>query len=148
MESKAITPDVSIGAQPQAADIQQLARDGVKTVINLRVDNETHDQLSPLDEAQMVRDAGMEYLHIPVIGSQVREGQVDEFCNAVEKLPKPIFVHCAKGKRAAALAVMNQARQEGWSGKKTLAQAEAMGYPYDDPNMAKFASEYVESRRQ
>ncbi len=147
MESKFVTTDIAVGAQPSVEDILQLAREGVKTVINLRVENESDDQLSPFEEGQIVRDAGMEYLHIPVIASQVREGQVDEFCNAVEKLPRPIFVHCAKGKRAAALATMYQAVQEGWSGKKMIAHAEELGFPYDDPNLARFAREYVDSRR-
>lgn len=148
MDVTKISSEVQIGAQPSKEQIQEMQRAGFKTVINLRVEHEDESQLDPVDEAALVREAGMEYLHIPVIGSQIREGQVDEFRNAVEQLPKPIFVHCAKGKRAAVLALMGQGVSEGWSGKETLAKAKEMGYPFDDPNLEKFAKEYVDSRRK
>jgi uncharacterized protein (TIGR01244 family) len=146
MNSQQITHDVSIGPQPSEQDLQQLAKDGVKTVINLRVENEQEGQLSPMDEGQMARDLGMEYLHIPVIGDQIREGQVDEFRNAVENLPKPVYVHCAKGKRAATLSLMDRAVCEGWSGKETLAQAKKQGFDLN-PNLEKFVREYVDARK-
>ena len=146
MNSQQITKDISIGAQPSEQDLKQLAREGVKTVINLRVENEQEDQLSPIDEGQTARDLGMEYLHIPVIGDQIREGQVDEFRNAVENLPKPIYAHCAKGKRAATLCMMDRGMREGWSGKETVAQAKEMGFDFN-PNLEKFMQEYVDARK-
>jgi uncharacterized protein (TIGR01244 family) len=146
MNAQKITSDVSIGAQPSETDLKQLARDGVKTVINLRVENEQEGQLSPMDEGQLARDLGLEYLHIPVIGDQIREGQVDEFRNAVENLPKPIYAHCAKGKRAATLSMMDRAVREGWSGKETLSQTKKMGFDLN-PNLEKFVKEYVDARK-
>ncbi len=148
MQSKAINSEMSIGPQPSESDIQELAGQGVKTVINLRVDNEAEDQLSPIDEGQMARDAGMEYLHIPVIGNQIREGQVDEFRNAVDNLPKPIYVHCAKGKRAAVFAVMDEAVRKRRSGKEALARASELGYEVDNANLQKFVKEYIDSRNK
>jgi uncharacterized protein (TIGR01244 family) len=148
MKTTKVRDDVSVGAQPSAGDVQQLARDGFKTVINLRVENEEDGQLSPIDEAQMVREAGMEYLHIPVISSQIREGQVDEFRNALENLPKPVFVHCAKGKRAGLFSLMDQAQSEGWSGKDTVSRAKQMGWEITDADLEKFVKEYVDSRKK
>jgi uncharacterized protein (TIGR01244 family) len=140
------TQDLTVGAQPTTQEISQLAREGFKTVINLRVENEQEGQLSPMEEGQTVRDAGMEYLHIPVIGNQIREGQVDEFTNAVESLPKPIYVHCAKGKRAGLFSTMHCAVKDGLSGKQTLARAKETGIEIDDANLERFVKEYVESR--
>jgi uncharacterized protein (TIGR01244 family) len=148
MNTTKIRDEVSVGAQPTQADVQQLARDGFKTVINLRVENEEEGQLNPIDEAQMVRGEGMEYLHIPVISSQIREGQVDEFHDALDSLPKPVFVHCAKGKRAGILSLMDQARREKWSGKETLSRAKQMGWEITDASLEKFVKEYVDSRRK
>jgi uncharacterized protein (TIGR01244 family) len=145
MNSHQILEEVSVGPQPSENDLKQLARKGVKTVINLRVENEQEGQLSPMDEGQLARDLGLEYLHIPVIGDQIREGQVDEFRNAVENLPKPIYAHCAKGKRAAALSMMTRGVRDGWSGKETVAQATQLGFEFD-PNLEKFMKEYVDAR--
>jgi uncharacterized protein (TIGR01244 family) len=119
----------------------------VKTVINLRVEHESPDQIDPVDEGNLVREAGMEYLHIPVIGSQIREGQVDEFRNAVSQLPKPIFVHCQKGKRAGVLAMMDQGVRNRWSGKETIAKAREAGLEIDDAALVTFIREYVDSRK-
>lgn len=147
MQTKQIAQEILIGAQPQREDITALAAEGVQTVVNLRVENESDDQLSPVDEAQLVREAGMEYLHIPVIGSQIREGQVDEFRNAVEKLPKPIFVHCAKGNRAALFTVMDQSVREQTGGKNALSRITDLGYDCDDANLRTFVKDYVDSRK-
>jgi uncharacterized protein (TIGR01244 family) len=147
MQTKQIAQEIFIGAQPQKEDIAALAAEGVQTVVNLRVENESDDQLSPVDEAQLVREAGMEYLHIPVIGSQIREGQVDEFRNAVEKLPKPIFVHCAKGKRAALFTVMDQSVREQTEGKNALSRISDLGYACADTNLRTFVKDYVDSRK-
>lgn len=142
-----ISDRVTIGCQPSPEEISQLAKEGFRSLINLRVEHEDPDMLSPIDEGQFVKDAGMEYLHLDVSAQQIRPQQVDDFCNAAENLDAPIFVHCKGGKRAGAMALMHAGVKNGWSGDETLEQAEQLGFECDKPELAEFIKEYVEEKR-
>lgn len=54
--------DIVTAGQPTAAQLEAAARGGVKTVVNLRPVGEFHEY----DEAALVDEAGMTYVHIPV----------------------------------------------------------------------------------
>jgi uncharacterized protein (TIGR01244 family) len=139
-----INEQITVGAQPTEAELRTLNQKGFKTVINLRVRNEEDQLILPEDEGEKVRDLGMTYLNLPVSASEIRVEQVDDFRNAVDKLPKPIFVHCNAGKRSGAFAMMQQAAEQGWSGDETLRKAEEMGFECDSPELIDFVKEYVD----
>jgi len=62
-----VSPTLYRGAQPTDEGFRTLASSyGVKTVINLRDSDDTH-------EAQIVHDAGMTYIHIPLDAETVTE---------------------------------------------------------------------------
>jgi uncharacterized protein (TIGR01244 family) len=139
-----IDDQLAIGPQPSEADLKQLAQEGYKTVINLRVSNEDEQMPAPEEEGDRVRGLSMEYLHLPVTLKQVRPEQVDNFRHAVEQLPKPIYVHCASGKRAGAFATMAVASRQGWSANDALEHARRKGCPLDKPELAELVQSYVE----
>lgn len=146
IEMKEVGQDIYVGAQPQVDDFEQLAKQGVRTVINLRLSNEDQDEaLSPENEAKLVRNQGMEYVHLPVVSKQIRAEQVDDFCTFVNTLEKPIFVHCKGGTRAGAFAMMHCAVEQGWSGKQTLEEAQKAGFKCDQPAIKEFVQQYVDS---
>ena len=77
------------GAQPKDQDYQDLATMGVKTIIDLRDDSERN-------EAQLVEDAGMKYVHIGMKDdARPADAQVQGFLKIVNNpANQPIFVHC------------------------------------------------------
>lgn len=145
MEMMNINDDVSVGAQPTEEQLDQLARQGVKTVINFRTEGEEEQPLSPTVEGEKVRSLGMEYLHVPVSTKAMGPEVVDNFRAKYANLAKPIYAHCKSGKRAGAMVMMHLATEHGMSGKETLEQAEQMGFKCDQPEFKEFVEGYVDT---
>lgn len=143
-EPLCIDDGLCVASQPERQQFAELRDGGFRTVINLRVDNEEDGMLRPFDEGDLVREAGMEYMNLPVSMKQLRPEQVDEFCHAVESLEGPILVHCKSGKRAAAFAAACAARRHGWSSSQTLDELQKRGITLEDSPLRAFIANYID----
>ena len=114
--------------QPTREELERLAQAGFKTVVNLRTAGEPNQPLSPEAEGDVARQAGLDYLHIPVASTDPRPEQVDQFRAQLAELPGPVLVHCASGKRSGAFAILQLANQENLSGEDALARARTLGF--------------------
>lgn len=47
-------------------DLQEIKQQGFKSVVNLRTAEKDDTPLSPQEEGEIVKELGMEYLHLPV----------------------------------------------------------------------------------
>jgi uncharacterized protein (TIGR01244 family) len=146
-EAMRLSENLTVGAQPSEEQLKQLAGQGVKSIVNLRTEGEDEQPFSPEEEGEKVRALGMQYLHIPVSSKAPRPEQVDQFRSELPRLPGPVFVHCHKGKRAGAFAMMHMAVESGMSGDDTLEQAEQMGFECDSPALKDFVRGYVDQNR-
>lgn len=138
--------DVTIGAQPSEAELNALANDGFKTVINLRHDGEDMMPLPPEAEGAVVEQAGLAYRHVPVSMKDADASLVDRFREVLHEAEKPAFVHCKLGKRAGAMVMMDVAAKAGWSGDETLRKAGEMGFECDNEKLASFVRGYVDAK--
>jgi uncharacterized protein (TIGR01244 family) len=80
-----INEQLTTGRQPAAEELSGLAREGFKSVVNLRTRHEEDQPLSPEAEGAKVREQGMQYLHIPVSTKDLRAEQVDQFRREVPR---------------------------------------------------------------
>lgn len=140
-----INDEVSVGGQPDRDDLDQFAKQGFKSVVNFRAEEEEVGQLEPDAEEAVCKAAGMAYLHVPVSMDSMGPEVVDRFRAEYEKLPKPVFAHCKSGKRAGAMVMMDVACKQGMSGKQTLEKAEQMGFECDQPELKQFVESYVDN---
>ncbi len=140
-----ISDQVTVGAQPTEDQIQQLGKQGYKSVVNFRTEGEEDQPLSPKAEGEKVRAAGLTYLHVPVSMKSMGSEQVDQFREKYADLPKPVFAHCKSGKRAGAMVMMHMAVEQGMTGDQTLQQAEKMGFECDQPELKEFVKSYVDA---
>jgi uncharacterized protein (TIGR01244 family) len=122
-----------IGPQPEAQDLAEARRQGIGTVIDMRVRSET-----ATDNARLVRDSGMAYVNIPVDKAALNERQIDELDEALRMNQGAYLLHCASGARVAMLLSLMRARQHGWTAERTFQEAEAMGF--DLRNSAEMAA--------
>jgi uncharacterized protein (TIGR01244 family) len=144
-----MSDEITVGPQPSSEDLARLSEQGFRSVVNLREAGEEGQPMSPAEEGEEAGKFNMAYTNLPVSSkSPMRDEQVDQFRETLEQLPKPAFVHCAKGKRAGALALMHQALENDWSGDEAIEQAAAMGFEIDNPQMADFVRAYIDQRRQ
>jgi len=142
-----IDEQVSVGGQPDDAQLQQLSKDGFKTIVNMRLPGEDNQPLTPEEEGSKVREMGLEYVHFPVSKDSMSPEQVDEFRDKLSRWSAPSYVHCMSGKRSGAFVMMDRAVKQGWSGDDTLAKAESMGFECDVPEIKELVKSYVDSRQ-
>lgn len=146
-EAMKLNDQVTVGPQPSEQEITSLATEDFQSVVNFRTAGEKDQPISPDEEAALVKAAGMQYLHVPVSMNEMKTEQVDRFRAEFNTLPKPVFAHCASGKRAGAMVMMDLAVSQGMTGDQTIAKAEEMGFECDKPELEKFVKDYVDSHQ-
>ncbi|MFW5798591.1 MAG: fused DSP-PTPase phosphatase/NAD kinase-like protein [Planctomycetota bacterium] len=139
-----INDQVTVGSQPNPAELEQLARHGYKSVINLRTSGEVDDELTPDEEGDQVKALGMQYVNIPVSMDDADETTVDRFRQNLNRMPKPVYVHCARGKRAGAMTMMDVGVKQDMDGEEVLEKAEDMGFECDQEQLEQFVRSYVD----
>lgn len=112
-----------IGPQPTEQDLDEAKRQGIQTVIDLRMPSET-----AMPNAELVKKSGLGYVNIPVNKAALSAQQIDELDTALQQNDGPYLLHCATGARVAMLLALSRAKQHGWTAERTFQEAEAMGY--------------------
>ncbi|MEP7190750.1 MAG: protein tyrosine phosphatase family protein [Roseiflexaceae bacterium] len=114
-----VDDDVSTGGQPSAAQLQAIAEQGFRTVINLAP---ISPRYSLEDEAGLVQSLGMQYHHIPVEWDTPTAGDFSSFEALMQAQPAgKTFIHCAANFRVSAFYALYAQKHLGWS----KAQADA-----------------------
>lgn len=122
----ALAPGVQIAGRLDRADIDALAKAGVRTIINNRPDGEDPGQL-PAAEARRAAEAqGMVYQHIPITAATLSRADVDAFAAVLRLAPGPIVAHCRSGTRSALLWALMRMR-EGADALSLIAEAAQHG---------------------
>ncbi len=128
---------------PEADDFRVIAAEGFKSVVNFRTEAE-NPPLPPAQEAQAAQDAGLTYLHHPVAAEGLSAEVVDEFRAKLDQLPRPVLLHCASGKRAGAMGLMQMAAAEGLPGGAALEKGRAKGLDLPEPGIGAFVRGYLD----
>jgi len=105
------------GAQPTAEGFKVLKAAGVKTVVNLR-----HDQ----DDAPLLRGTGLRYLRIPSRAWRLNEDNLALFLKVMANPEnQPVFVHCAEGRdRTGYNVAAYRMAFDGWSAEGAIREME------------------------
>jgi uncharacterized protein (TIGR01244 family) len=82
------------------AQLSDLRAEGYDALINLLPDTHEH---AVADEARIVREQGLDYVHIPVAFEAPRHSDLEAFVDALDTLTsKKTHVHCAANYRVSA----------------------------------------------
>lgn len=131
--------DIVLGPQPSAEDLEQARQRGIKTVIDLRMPDE-----SPTDNRAFVETHGLRYANIPVSKSTLSQQKVDALDAALKEMPAPFLIHCATGTRVALLLCISEARRFKWSVERTFEEARKLGFDLQaSPDLADFVRRSV-----
>jgi uncharacterized protein (TIGR01244 family) len=122
----------SAPAANRAEDIAALKASGVRKIINLRRAGEANQPLDPAVEGEVVKRAGLEYLHIPVDPKNLDPSSAAAVAKAIADADGPVFVHCAAGGRAVTHALLAEAKAQGSLAEKVFKKAEDIGTPVTD----------------
>ena len=121
---------VYISGQPSADALRALAGRGLTAVVNLRTPAEMDDrERVPFAEAALVDSLGLEYVHIPLGGSDFpyTPAAVDSFAAALDRHDGPVLLHCTVGWRASHLWASYLVRHQGFAVDEAYARGESMG---------------------
>ncbi|MBO9716771.1 MAG: hypothetical protein J7507_08140 [Pseudoxanthomonas sp.] len=114
------------GGQPTADQLAAFAREGVRTVINLRGPAEAVDY----DEAVEAARLGLHYVAVPVTGAaDLDRERVRVFGRALDQArgDGAVLVHCASSNRAGAMVALDHLFNRGGSLAGALELGRAAG---------------------
>lgn len=120
---KQIDDGLFIGPQPTEQDLREAKQQGIHTVIDFRMPEETATA-----NADLVTSNGLNYVNVPVNKSALSEQQISDLDRAMKCNDGPYLLHCATGARAALLLALSRAKQNGWTEERTFQEAESMGF--------------------
>ncbi len=101
------------GAKPTEEGYKELAKMGIKTVVNLRV--------TP-PNAKLIKELGLKSVHIPINPFLFNDSHAKEFL-AIMANPKnhPVYVHCFYGSdRTGTMVALYRIYFEGWTKKSAI----------------------------
>lgn len=91
-----ILPSVITGGQPNAAQLRALKEAGGGIVLDIRDPMEPR----PVDEADLVRELGMEYVNIPVRAGSLNDVTLERILGVLREAgDRTVFFHCGSGNR-------------------------------------------------
>jgi uncharacterized protein (TIGR01244 family) len=131
---------VATAGQPDEDHIRSLAEAGYKTVIDLRTTEENRG----LDEEEVVREAGMEYINIPVGHQTINDETFQRFRQLMASHGRrPALVHCSSANRVGALLIPYLILDEGKNHEAAVKTGEEVGLSSEELKEA--ALQYTES---
>lgn len=125
--------------QPTPAQLADLARAGVRTVINLRAPGEPVDY----DEAAEAARLGLDYVALPIAGpADLDRERVLRFGGLLDaaRARGGVLVHCATANRVGAMVALDAALNRGRPLQAALELGRAAGLASLEPAVAALAA--------
>jgi uncharacterized protein (TIGR01244 family) len=139
-----VTPEFCTGGQPRVEHFEQLKKDGVKAVLNLRQPSEHRAE----EEQEAVKAAGLKYFNIPVNYQSPSEASVGEFLKITDDpANRPMFIHCTAAIRVGAYWMIRRVLRDGMTVDDALAEARKVGLT-QGPHLEEFAREYIRKHQK
>lgn len=141
-----VTSQLYRGAQPKAGGLQKLKAIGIKTIVNLRTEN---DQTRA--EGKAARALGLRYYNVPLPGFSAPKDkdvqQVLDIINAADN--QPVFVHCRHGEdRTGTIIACYRITHDGWTGAQAKKEAESYGMSWTQVGMKRYIDLFYKQRQK
>ena len=106
-----LTNKVSVAGQMNAAKFSQLMRQGFKSVIVNRPNQEMGNAVKVSELRNIAEKSQISVIYQPVNSGKISQTDILEFAKYYNELPKPILMICRSGARSSAL--FHQAKSQG-----------------------------------
>ncbi|MDP6944642.1 MAG: DUF3365 domain-containing protein [Myxococcota bacterium] len=121
-KGKVISSTLVVGGQPTPEALAEMAKAGLKTVVNLKTPGEM-----TFDEAAEAERLGLTYVAIPMAGKAGLNAANVERLHGLLEAGDTTLVHCQGGNRVGALFALHAQRYEGASVEDAMAVGLAHG---------------------
>jgi len=106
-----VSDDLGTAGQPGPEQFQAIRAAGYDVVINLAMPDSTN---ALPDEAALVREQDMAYVHIPVVWESPTLQDLDRFFQAMQACQgQKVFVHCALNMRVSCFVLLYRVLRRG-----------------------------------
>jgi protein tyrosine/serine phosphatase len=114
-----VSPQIWRGSAPSDLALEDLAKHGVKTIVDLRLDGADVEH-----EHVYAHRLGVKYVHIPLGYKKPSENQIVQFLNVVNDQDNlPAYVHCRQGAdRTGTVIGIYRTLMQGWNFDKVYAE--------------------------
>ena len=134
------------GAQPKAGGLQRLKAIGIKTIVNLRGEDDRTRA-----EGDAARALGLRYYSVPLPGFSAPKDkevqQVLDIINAPEN--QPVFVHCRHGEdRTGTIIACYRITHDGWTATRAKKKAESCGMSWTQVGMKRYIDKFYKQRQK
>jgi len=139
-----VTDKLYRGAQPLTGGFEKLSALGIKSVINLRGEDEL-----AREEQKDAEAAGLRYFNVSMPGlSAPSDEQVNRVMTLLENADnQPVFIHCKRGSdRTGTIVALYRITHDRWNAEQATAEARKHGMSWMEFGMKGYISEYY--RRQ
>ena len=106
---KEIDSTLSVSGQITEEDIADAAKQGFKTIINLRPDGEQSDAIPASKARAIANSLGLDYQYLPMKPAMFTDDIVNEFAMLLSRVKGPVLAHCGSGMRATVLWALSLA---------------------------------------
>jgi uncharacterized protein (TIGR01244 family) len=138
-----VNAEFCTGGQPRPEQFADLKQQGVRAVLNLRTPGEHRAD----EEREAVKAAGLAYFNIPVVYSNPKAEQVEEFLTITDNpANRPLFIHCTAAIRVGGFWLIRRVVRDGWTWDAALDEARKVGLT-QAPHLEEFARQYVAAWR-
>ncbi|MEH2354059.1 beta-lactamase hydrolase domain-containing protein [Nostoc sp.] len=112
-----INDNLAIAGQITLDQLGQIADEGYKSVLNLRLPNQTGLLANEQEKTELL---GLYYVNIPTKPEGINHQGMLQIYQIVTELPKPILIHCDNSIRSAAIVLLYIALKQGIAFEKAL----------------------------
>jgi protein tyrosine/serine phosphatase len=134
------------GGQPTEAGIKQLKRLGIKTVIDLR----NNDDRARKEEG-WAKAAGLRFINIPLNNwfSPHNEDIKSILSQIDSKEDQPVFVHCKRGSdRTGTVVAVYRITHDGWDADRANEEAKQFGFGWWEVWMKHYINDYYDDYKK
>ena len=139
-----LEPGLFVGSQLDRRGVEELWRAGFHSIVNLSLEGEQGQILSPNVEASWAHTFELDHARLSV-GHSPRKEEFERLRQLLDELSRPIYLHSTCGERALALGVASVARRRGWSGEQALREAGSRVIALRSDSLKHFLLETVDS---
>jgi sulfide:quinone oxidoreductase len=95
-----LAPEVYASAQLFEHDVRLAAKQGVRSIINNRSDDESMGQPSSSDLAKVAEELGVAFVHFPVDSNSITRQDLEAFAKICDELERPLIIFSRSGARS------------------------------------------------
>jgi uncharacterized protein (TIGR01244 family) len=124
-----ITPSFSVSGELNEAEFHKLAANRVRTLVNVRPDNESAEQVNSYQWQDLAQLHHMQYCFIPVKSFEYCEDDIARFAALLKQSISPVHAICRTGTRAIHLWALASKDEHTYEHMQKLAKK--AGYDLD-----------------